>query len=96
MKKIRRITLGLALLATLACGGVGASAKNGTKRVLTGVIQSIDLRSRTIDVREDGTGRVVTVSVPEGALLRTNSINQPLAQLERLMPGMGIRSVTVE
>ena len=96
MKKLQRITLGLALLATIACGGINASAKNGARRALSGVIQSIDLRSRTIDVREHGTDRVITVRVPEGALVRTDSTNQPLAQLERLLPGMSIRAVAVE
>jgi hypothetical protein len=96
MKKLQRITLGLALLATVACGGIDASAKSVTRRALTGVIQSIDLRARTIELREQGTGRVITVRVPEGALLRTESTNQPLAQLERLMPGMSIRAVAVE
>ena len=93
MKKIQRVALGLALLAALA-GGVGASAKSGNKqRVLSGVVQSIDLRARTIEVREQETGRVVTVRVPEGALVRTNSTNQPLMQIERLLPGMTLSAV---
>lgn len=95
MKKIQRAALGLALLAALAGGGVSASAKSssGRPRPLSGVIQSIDLRSRTIEVREQETGRVVTVRVPNGALLRTNSTTQPLMQLERLSPGMTLSTV---
>ena len=94
MKKIQRIALGLALLAALAGGGVSASAKSGSKpRALKGVVQSIDLRSRTIVVREQETGRVVEVRVPEGALLRTNITNQPLVQIERLIPGMAVSVV---
>ena len=95
MKKIQRVALGLALLAALAGGVVSASAKSsGNKpRALSGVIQSIDLRARTIEVREQETGRVVTVRVPNGALLRTNSTTQPLMQIERLSPGMTLSTV---
>ena len=96
MKKIQHIALGLALLAALAAGGAGASAKSGNKqRALSGVVQSIDLRSRTIEVREQETGRLVSARVPAGALVRTNITNQPLVQIERLLPGMSV-SVVVE
>ena len=91
MKKIQRVGLVLALLAVLAGGGVSASAKSAVKRrALSGVIQSVDLRARTIEVRESETDRVVTVRVPEGALLRTNITGQPLMQIERLLPGMAL------
>ena len=94
MKKIQRIALGLALLAALAGGGGGASAKSSSKpRALKGVVQSVDLRSRTVVVREQETGRVVEVRVPEGALLRTNITNQPLMQIERLLPGTMLTAV---
>ncbi len=95
MKKIQRTALGLALLAALAGGGASASAKSssGRPRPLSGVVQSIDLRARTFEVREQGTGRVVTVRVPDGARLRTNSTNQPFVQLERLSPGMSLTAV---
>jgi hypothetical protein len=94
MKRIQRIALGLALLAALAGGGVSASAKSSSKpRALNGVVQSIDLRARTIQVREQGTGRVVTARVPEGALVRTSITNQPLVQMERLIPGMAVSVV---
>ena len=97
MNKIQRITLGLALLATLTCGGVSASAKsNGTRRALSGTVQSIDLKARTIEVREQQTGRVVTVRIPEGGTVQTSSGTQRLVQIERLMPGMTISSVVVE
>ena len=94
MKKIQRVALGLALLAALAGGGVSASAKSGNKqRALSGVIQSVDLRSRTVEVREQETGRVVRVRVPEGSLLRINSSNQPLVHIERLLPGMTLSAI---
>jgi hypothetical protein len=91
MKKIQRVALGLALLAALAGGGVSASAKSSNKhRALSGVVQSVDLRARTVEVREQETGRVVSVRVPEGALLRTSITNQPLVLIERLLPGMTV------
>ena len=97
MKQIQRVALGLALLAVLAGGGVSASAKSSSSsskpRPLSGVIQSIDLRARTVEVREQETGRVVTVRVPNGSLLRTNSTTQPLMQIERLSPGMTLSTV---
>ncbi|HEX7313544.1 MAG TPA: hypothetical protein VF297_06460 [Pyrinomonadaceae bacterium] len=95
MKKIQRIALGLALLAALAGGAGGASAKSNRARALSGTVQSIDLRARTVEVRERETGRVVNVRVPEGALVRTNITNQPLVQIERLLPGMTV-SVVVQ
>lgn len=95
MKKIQRIALGLALLAALGVGGVGASAKSSRPRALSGTVQSIDLRTRTVEVRERETGRVINVVVPEGALVRTSVTNQPLVQIERLLPGMTV-SVVVE
>ena len=96
MKKIQSIALGLALLATLA-GGVSASAKSsGNKsRALKGIVRNVDLRARTVEVREQETGRVVSLRVPEGALLRTNITNQPIVLIERLIPGMTV-SVIVE
>ena len=94
MKKIQRSALGLALLAALVGGGVSASAKSSNKqRALKGVVQSIDLRARTIILREQETGRVVEVRVPEGALFRTNITSQPLMQIERLLPGILISAV---
>jgi hypothetical protein len=95
MKKIQRVALGLALLAAIVGGGTSASAKTsgGKQRALSGVIKSIDLRAGTVEVREQETGRLVTVRVPEGALVRTNSTNQPLMQIERLLPGMTLSAL---
>ncbi len=88
MNKLQRIALGLALLAALVGGGVSASAKSSSKRALSGVVQTIDLRSRTVVVREQETGRVIAVRVPEGSTVRTNITNQPNMQIERLLPGI--------
>lgn len=93
MKKIQRLGLGLALLAVLAGSGSASAKSSNRPRVLSGVVQSVDLRTRTVEVREQETGRIVTVRVPEGTLLRTSITNQPLMQLERLLPGMAVSTV---
>ena len=97
MKKFQHIALGLALLAVLAGGGAGVSAKSksSSKRALNGVIRNVDLKARTVEVRDRETGRIVSMRVPEGILFRTNVTNQPLVQMERLLPGMLV-SVVVE
>ena len=96
MKKLQRKTIGLALLAVIAFGGVSVSAKQTRQQVLTGVIQSVDLAGRTITVREQGTNRTIAVRVPEGKILRTNLASQPSLPIERLLPGMVIRDIVVQ
>jgi hypothetical protein len=97
MKKLQRKTLGLALLALVAFGGVNASAKQTARQqVLTGVVMSIDLGARTIQVREQGTGRTLSVRVPEGKNMRTNLATSPSLPIERLLPGMVIRDIVVQ
>ena len=100
MKKLQRITLGLALAATLACGATAsAKAGDGTRkprRALTGTVLSVDLRARTLEVRDHATGRVVNVIVRGHSLLRTNIGSQPFVTIERIMPGMPLREVAVE
>lgn len=95
MKKFQRIALGLALFAALAGGGVSVSAKSSSKRALSGTVRSVDLRNSTVEVRDQETGRVVTMRVPAGSLFRTNITNQPIVQIERLLPGMTV-SVIVQ
>ena len=97
MKKLQRKTLGLALLALVAFGGVNASAKqSASQQVLNGTIVSVDLNARTIQVREQGTGRTMSVRVPEGKNLRTNLATSPSLPIERLLPGMVIRDIVVQ
>jgi hypothetical protein len=97
MKKLQRKTLGLALLALVAFGGVNASAKQTARQqVLTGIVTSIDLGARTIQVREQSTGRTLSVRVPEGTNLRTNLATSPSLPIERLLPGMVIRDIVVQ
>jgi hypothetical protein len=97
MKNLQRIALSLALLVTLTCG-VTASAKGSgaaSQRIISGVITRIDLRSRTIEVREFGSGRTVTARVPEGTLLTTDTGLRSAKPLERLLPGIVVRDVIV-
>ncbi|MFL6284033.1 MAG: hypothetical protein ACJ74Q_12900 [Pyrinomonadaceae bacterium] len=97
MKKLQHKTLGLALLALVAFGGVNASAKQTARQqVLSGVVMSIDLGARTIQVREQGTGRTLSVRVPEGKNMRTNLATSPSLPIERLLPGMVIRDIVVQ
>src|SRR3954462_14450060 len=97
MKKLQHKTLGLALLALIAFGGVNASAKQtSSQQALTGIIVSVDLNARTIQVREQGTGRTLSVRVPEGKNLRTNLATSPSLPIERLLPGMVIRDIVVQ
>ena len=97
MKKLQRKSLGLALLALVAFGGVNASAKQtASEQVLSGVVVSIDLNARTLQVREQRTGRTLLVRVPEGKNLRTNLATSPSLPIERLLPGMVIRDIVVQ
>jgi hypothetical protein len=97
MKNLQRIAISLVLLVTLTCGAT-ASAKGSasvSRRIVSGVITRIDLRSRTIEVREFDSGRTVTARVPEGTLLATDSVWRSGKPLERLLPGVVIRDVVV-
>ena len=97
MRKLQRKTLGLALLAVMAFGGVNASAKQSARQqILNGVVTSVDIAARTIQVRELGTGRTISVRVPEGKSLRTNLATSPSLPVERLLPGMVIRDIVVQ
>jgi hypothetical protein len=97
MRKLQRKTLGLALLAVIAFGGANASAKQAARQqILSGVITSVDIAARTIEVREQGTGRTISVRVPGGKSLRTNLVNSPSLPIERLLPGMVIRDIVVQ
>ena len=96
MKKLQRKTLGLALLALIACGGVTASAKSSGRQVLTGVVTGVNISARTVEVREQGSKRTLTVRVPEGHSLRTNLATSPSLPIERLLPGMVVRDIVVE
>jgi hypothetical protein len=97
MKKLQRKTIGLALLALVAFGGVNASAKQTAREQnLSGLVTSVDINARTIQVREQGTGRTITVRVPAGKNLRTNLATSPSLPIERLLPGMVIRDIVVQ
>lgn len=99
MKKFRLITLNIALLALLAGGIVSASAKeSGSKRarIVRGVIERIDTRARTIDVREYKTGQLFTIRVPEGQTVATNNTITQNLTIEQLLEGMSVRRVLVK
>ena len=95
MKKIRHMTLGLTLSALLALGCVGVAAKSdgaAKQRAISGVVTRIDLRARTVEVREDGSERIISMYIPDGKTVETNLTMSPMLQIERLLPGMYIRA----
>jgi hypothetical protein len=97
MKKLQRKTIGLALLAVVAFGGVSASAKQTAReQILSGLVTSVDINTRTIQVREQGTGRTISVRVPAGKNVRTNLATTPSLPIERLLPGMVVRDIVVQ
>jgi len=97
MKKLQRKTIGLALLAVVAFGGATASAKQTPReQILNGVVTGVDIGARTIQVREQGTGRTISVRIPAGKNVRTNLATSPSLPIERLLPGMVIRDIVVQ
>ena len=97
MKKLQRKTIGLALLAIAAFGGVSASAKQTAReQILSGLVTSVDINARTIQVREQGTDRTISVRVPAGMNVRTNLATSPSLPIERLLPGMVVRDIVVQ
>ena len=95
MKKIQKMTIGLALFALLAFGGVSAAAKGSAagQRPISGFVTRIDLRTRTAEVRDKESGRTVAVQIPEGMTVKTNLTMAPALTLERLLPGMYITAI---
>jgi hypothetical protein len=95
MKKIQKMTAGLALFALLAFGGVSAAAKGSAagQRPISGVVTRIDFHTRTAEVRELSSGRTIAVQVPEGMTVKTNLTMSPRLRLEQLLPGMHITAV---
>jgi len=95
MKKIRQTTIGLALFALLAFGGISAAAKGSAQgqRAVGGVVTRVDLRARTVELRERESGRTINVQVPEGMTVKTNLSMSPALAIERLLPGMYITAI---
>lgn len=93
MKKLQRIAFGVVLMAVLACG-VEVSAKT-RGRIVSGVITRVDVKSRTIELRENGSGRTLVAHVARGALLPTYTGSPAVQPLERLQPGYILRGVVV-
>ncbi|MFL6227153.1 MAG: hypothetical protein ACJ741_00075 [Pyrinomonadaceae bacterium] len=98
MKQLQRIATILALLVTLT-GGASVSAKDAgsaSRRVISGIITRVDIRARTIEVREFGSGRTVIARVPKGTRLTTQTASKSGQPIERLLPGTVIRDVVVQ
>jgi hypothetical protein len=96
MKQIRQTTIGLALFALLAFGGIGAAAKSGSaasQRAISGFVNRVDLNTRTVELREKESGRTVNVQIPDGMTVKTNLSMSPALAIERLLPGMYITAI---
>jgi hypothetical protein len=95
MKKIRQTTIGFALFALLALGGISAAAKGGapSQHAISGFVTRVDLRTRTVELRERESGRNVSVQIPEGMTVKTNLSMTPALAIERLLPGMYITAI---
>jgi hypothetical protein len=97
MRKLQKSLVTLFVLIALCAGAVSASANSNAskERTLSGRINSIDLGSRTLTVREEATRRIIKVRVPEGVRLKTNHHAYTRVGLEQLLPGMVIRDLPV-
>jgi hypothetical protein len=95
MKKIRQTTIGLALFALLAFGGISAAAKGDApgRHAISGFVTRVDLRTRTVELRERDGGRSINVQIPEGMTVKTNLSMTPALAIERLLPGMYITAI---
>jgi hypothetical protein len=95
MKKIRQTTIGLALFALLAFGGISAAAKGSApgQRAISGFVTRVDLRTRTVELRERESGRSINVQIPEGMTVKTNLSMTPALAIERLLPGMYVTAI---
>lgn len=95
MRKIQKMTIGLALFALLAFGGISAAAKGSAagRRAVSGVVTRVNLSARTVELREKESGRTINVQIPDGMTVKTNLTMEPALAIERLLPGMCITAV---
>jgi predicted lipoprotein len=98
MKRLHKAIISFAVVAVLVSGSSSVFAKSeGSKeRSLSGAVVRIDRNTRTITVREQGSGQETQVKVPAGSVLRTNQVGLPATGFEQLIIGMFIRDVRVQ
>ena len=97
MKRLQKAIMSFGIVAVLVAGSssVFAKAEGSKERALSGSIVRIDRNTRTITVREHGTGKDVQVVVPAASHIRTSLSGFRAANFEQLMVGMFIQDVRV-
>ncbi len=97
MKRLHKAIMSFGIVAVLVAGSASVFAKSETskERVISGAIVRIDRASRTITVREHGSGKDVQVNVPADSIVRTSQAGSRIATFEQLMVGMYIQDVRV-
>ena len=84
----------LALLAGSACASAGDVLGGMTGNTMYGEVRGVD-RSR-LQLRDDNTGRMFSVQVPEGTPVRTTSLSGAPLTFEQLIPGLVVRGLAVK
>ena len=97
MKRLHKAIISFGIVAVLVAGSSSVFAKSeGSKeRLISGVIVRIDRNTRTVAVREHGTGKEILVKVPADGVVRTNQLGLNAASFEQLIPGIFITNVRV-
>ena len=98
MERLHKAIISFGIVAVLVSGASSVFAKSETskERAISGSIVRIDRHTRTITVREQGTGQETLVKVPADSVLRTNQVGLPATGFEHLLVGMFIRDVRVQ
>ncbi len=97
MKRLQKAFISFGIVAVLVAGSSGVFAKSEASkgRVISGSIVRIERNTRTVVVREQGTGREINVTVPADSVVRTTLTGSRFATFEQLMVGMYIENVRV-
>jgi predicted lipoprotein len=98
MKRLHKAIISFGIVAVLVSGSssVFAKANDAKERAISGSIVSINRNTRTITVREHGTGQEILIKVPAGSVLRTNQVGLPATNFEKLLIGTFIIDVRVQ
>ena len=98
MKRLHKAIISFGIVAVLVAGSssVFAKSENAKERTISGSIVRIDRTTRTITVREQGTGQELQVRVPADSVVRTNQLGLPATSFEQLFVGVFIRDVRVQ
>lgn len=97
MKRLHKaiISFGIAAIIVAGSSNVFAKSEDSKERLISGAIVRIDRNTRTITVREQGTGKDLQVSVPADSIVRTSQPGYRATSFEQLMVGMFLLDVRV-